>query len=465
MANMWTQMYKYGTFTSKAVSLAPSFPVFLKWYTFLQKSQWWSREQLEEYQLEKLHALVRHAYEHVPYYTRVFDERGVKPKDIQDFKDLQLLPFLTKDIIRDHFQELKARNLPESRFEHVNTGGTVKIIAVYYEKGVSRAREWAFIKTIWDRVGYHFADKCAILRGYRVAPSIDGVLAKQGLFGRWLILSPFDLTKENIPRYIALMRRFKPRYIQAYPSLVLIIAQYMMYHKLAPIKGLRGILAGSEGLNLTQKRFLEEVFHCPVLRWYGHAEQAVLGGECELSDTYHVFREYGILELVDQQGHLIDSPGKTGEIVATGLHNRTMPLLRYKTQDLSQYAPGGCSCGREYPLLADVEGRLHDFVVCKNQRVASLNALINAVRGLERFPPVLEIQYIQETPGEILINLVKGPGYKQGDDAKIVDAVDGIFGDQLKAQIHYVNAIPRKKNGKYLRLIQKLSVGFEDYHD
>jgi phenylacetate-CoA ligase len=465
MANMWTQLYKYGTFTTKAVSLFPSFPVFLKWYKFLQKSQWWSKEQLEEYQLEKLHALVRHAYEHVPYYTRVFDERGLKPKDIQDFKDLQLLPFLTKDIVRDHFQELKARNLPESAFERVNTGGTVKITAVDYEKGVSRAREWAFIKTIWDRVGYHFVDKCVILRGYRVSSKIDGALAKQGLFGRWLMLSPFDLTENNIPRYIELMRRFKPRYIQAYPSIILIIAQYMKYHGMAPITGLRGILAGSEGLSPMQKQFLEEVFHCPVLRWYGHAEQAVLAGECELSDNYHVFREYGILELVDQRDKVIDTRNKTGEIVATGLHNFTMPLIRYKTEDLSQYAPGGCSCGREYPLLADVEGRLHDFIVCKNQRVVSLNALINAVRGLERFPPVLEVQYIQEQPGEIMISLVRGPGYKNEDDRKILDAVHDIFGDQLNVQITYADAIPRKKNGKYLRLIQKLPVGFGDYHD
>ena len=71
--------------------------VFRDTYAFLQESQWWSREQLQEYQLEQLSKLLRHAYENVPYYRRIFDERGLKPKDIQDFKDLQELPYLTKD--------------------------------------------------------------------------------------------------------------------------------------------------------------------------------------------------------------------------------------------------------------------------------------------------------------------------------------------------------------------------------
>ena len=116
-------------------------------------------------------------------------------------------------------------------------------------------------------------------------------------------------------------------------------------------------------------------------------------------------------------------------------------------------------------MLANIEGRLQDFIVCKDQRVVSLNALINAVRSLERFPPVLETQYIQEKPGEIQIIIVRGPGYEEGDDTKILQSVYDIFGDQLKARVDYAEAIQRSKSGKYVRLIQKLPVGFEDYND
>jgi len=87
---------------------------FRQMYAFLQESQWWSREQLEEYQLEQLGRLLEHAYENVPYYRRVFDERGLKPKDIQDFKDLQQLPYLTKEIIQNNLSDLVAKNCLKS---------------------------------------------------------------------------------------------------------------------------------------------------------------------------------------------------------------------------------------------------------------------------------------------------------------------------------------------------------------
>ena len=81
-------------------------PEFLKWYNFLQESQWWSREKLEEYQMGQLNKLLHHAYKNVPYYRRVFDERGLKPENIQNFNDLSKLPYLTKEIIRENLSEL-----------------------------------------------------------------------------------------------------------------------------------------------------------------------------------------------------------------------------------------------------------------------------------------------------------------------------------------------------------------------
>lgn len=120
--------------------------VFRETYQFLQQSQWWSREQLEEYQLEQLSKLLLHAYENVSYYRRVFDERGLKPKDIQDFKDLQQLPYLTKEIIQNNLPDLVARKYPTSKLQYVIIGGSTGIpLGFYHENGVSGAKEWAFV--------------------------------------------------------------------------------------------------------------------------------------------------------------------------------------------------------------------------------------------------------------------------------------------------------------------------------
>lgn len=95
--------------------------VFWETYNFLQESQWWSREKLEEYQIQQLSRLLRHAYENVSYYRVVLDERGLKPKDIQDFKDLQQLPYLTKEDVRMNFNDLIARNIPKEQMDYGTT--------------------------------------------------------------------------------------------------------------------------------------------------------------------------------------------------------------------------------------------------------------------------------------------------------------------------------------------------------
>ena len=96
--------------TVKALSLIPSYRVYREMYTLLGKSQWWSREELAAYQAAALSRLLDHAYVNVPYYRRVFDDRGLVPGDIQTPADLRLLPFLTKEIVQANLPDLKARN-------------------------------------------------------------------------------------------------------------------------------------------------------------------------------------------------------------------------------------------------------------------------------------------------------------------------------------------------------------------
>jgi len=156
-ADFITAALRANPLTMKALSLVPSYHAYRKLYTFLQESQWWSREELEAYQMEALSRLLDHAYENVPYYRRVFRERGLVPEDIATLSDLELLPFLTKEIVQANLPDLKARNYPESAFEYVRTSGSTGTpMGFYYEKGASRVREWAFMKTQWDRIGYRF---------------------------------------------------------------------------------------------------------------------------------------------------------------------------------------------------------------------------------------------------------------------------------------------------------------------
>lgn len=451
--------------TTKAIDILPALPAFLNTYRLLKKSQRWSREQLEEYQLQKLGKLLNHAYENVPYYRKVFDSRGLRPSDIKDFNDLPKLPFLTKDIIRDNLDELKARNYSADKFEYVTTGGSTGVpLGFYYQKGVTNAIEWAFIKQLWNKVGYNFWDKCAILRGYTVKSADAGKFWEYSLFGRWLLLSSFHMTDENLLKYIYKIREFKPKFIQAYPSAITILARFMKDNKIEPFPTVKAILCSSENIYSWQRKLLEDVLKCRVFSFYGHSEKAVLAGECEKSTYYHIFPEYGIVELIGKDGIPMTNENEAGEIVATSLNNFVFPFIRYRTMDLAVPLNTRCECGSNYPLLEKVEGRLQDLVITKDGRLITLTALIFA-QHFEAFSRVKEMQIIQEKKGEITVRIVRTRQYSKDDERDILGKMQKIVSDGLDINLEYVDYISRTQSGKYKFLIQKLPIEFAEEKD
>jgi phenylacetate-CoA ligase len=431
-------------------------------YAFLQESQWWSREQLQEYQIKQLEKLLKHAYENVPYYKRVFNERGLKPENIQDFDDLRKLPFLTKNIIRENFADLVATNFPQSKLQYATTGGSTGTpMGFYQEKGITIGRERAFIITMWNRVGYQFDDKCIMLRGNVVKNTTKGKFWEHDPLNKLLILSSYHMKNENLAEYVEKIRQFQPKFIQAYPSAISILAKFMLENNIEPIPGVVALLCGSENLYETQRQLLEEAFQCRIYSWYGNTEQAVLGGECEKNHFYHLFPEYGITELIGKDGNSVTEEGEIGEIVGTSFNNYAMPFIRYKTMDLGVHTNESCDCGRNYSLLKKVEGRLQELIVTKDGRNVTLTAFIFG-QHFYAFSNIKEMQLVQEEKGKILVNIVKTPNYSDDDEEelrrKMIDSVDG----QLDVQFKYVNEIPRTKLGKFKFLIQKLPVEFGD---
>ncbi len=436
--------------------------VFRETYKFLQESQWWSRERLEEYQLEQLSKLLDHAYANVPYYRKVFDERGLKPKDIQDFKDLQQLPYLTKEIIQENLPGLVARNYPKSKLQYVTTGGSTGIpLGFYYEKGVSNAKEWAFMTMQWNRVGYQFGDKCVVLRGNVVERASKGKFWEYDPINKNLILSSYHMTDETLPKYIARIREFKPDFIQAYPSAITILARFIKENNIEPFPTVKAILCGSEKLYAWQRQLLVEAFQSLVYSWYGHTEMAALAGECEKSICYHVFPEYGFVELIGKDGKPVTDEDQMGEIVATGLNNFICPLIRYRTMDLASPTNNKCDCGRNYPLLKKVEGRLQELVVTEDKRLVTLTALIFA-QHFQAFSKVKEMQLVQEKEGMLTVRIVKNAGYLDSDEYEILSKMQRAVGSGLDVNFEYADFIPRTQSGKYRFLIQKLPIKFGD---
>lgn len=434
--------------------------VFWDTYNFLQESQWWSRERLEEYQMQQLSNLLHHAYENVPYYQKVFNERGLRPRDIQNFDDLRKLPYLTKEIIQENLPELVARNYPESKLQYCTTGGSTGIpLGFYHEKGVSQAKEQAFMLSQWNRVGFKIGNKCAVLRGNVVRSITKDNFWKYDPVNKNLILSSYHMTDETLPKYIARIREFKPNFIQAYPSAITIMARFMKENDIEPFQSVKAILCGSENLYQWQRELLEVIFQCRVYSWYGLAEQVALAGECEKTTYYHIFPEYGFAELILADGKSLSNKNEMGEIVATGFNNFICPLIRYRTMDLAVPANIKCECGRNYPLLKNVEGRLQELIVTRTGRLISMTA-INMHSDV--FDNIKQFQFYQDKRGKVFFNIVRKPTYTDMDTEYIHTELYKKFGDDVDLIPRFVDFIPRTKSGKYTFLIQKLPIELGD---
>lgn len=424
---------------------------FRETYSFLQKSQYWDKKQLEEYQIGQLQKLIKHAYETVPYYTKLFNEVGIKYKDIQDFGDIKKIPYLTKEIIQNNLEDLISTKFNKNKLTYMTTGGSTGIPMGFYAHGkYDKAREWAFISNMWGRIGYDVRkiNRCVILRGN--IPKKDIYEYKN----RDLILSSFKLTKENIEKYISLIDKFNPDFIQAYPSSISILAKHINENnKGIKLKNLKAIICASENIYDSQRKDIENAFGVRVYSFYGHTEHACIGGECEKSNYYHMQSEYGYMELIDENEDEVIAEDSIGEIVATGFNNYAMPFIRYRTYDMAVNTNKTCECGRSYKLIKRIDGRKQEFFVDGSYNNITFTRSHDPLWAVK--DKIWAYQYVQDEPGKVILNIHWKDKYNSADIETIRREFKRFY-PSLNIQIRNVEYIERTKGGKFKYLKQNI---------
>lgn len=435
--------------------------IFRATSALLAQSQFWSIKEHEAYQTQQLRQLVAHAYANIPFYRSLYDSFGVSPNDITNVHDIQKLPIISKDDIRAHVNEMKAQNFLQSQFQYHTTGGsTGKPVGFYWEADRTVPMEYAFMRRQWRWAGFEMGkQRSIVLRGI---PLPKGK-TYQMIPGNQMRLSTYDLTQSAITKYIEIIRSYEPVALQSYPSAAYILAQHILKQgwkdKIFP--SLKIVLCGSENLYPWQRKLIGEAFKSRVYSWYGQSEYVALGGECEHSTNYHFYSEYGITEFLDPLRNPVE-PGEIGEIVATGFNNYAMPLIRYRTEDRARLSTSQkCECGRNYPLVSSIEGRLQEMIVGKDGNLISMTA-INMHDSI--FDNVYQFQFYQDTPGKIQMRIHRKVGYTRYDEEKIRSGLFGKLRNRIDVNFEYVDSIPTTSRGKATFLIQKLDLDFNIQH-
>lgn len=429
-----------------------NFPTFLNTYVFLKESQWWKKERIEKYQLLQLKKLLHNSYKNVPYYKKLLNECNLNPANINSLQDLQNIPFLTKDIVRQNLENLKATNYPQHKFEYFSTGGsTGQPLQFFIEKGVYFAKMMAYGKIQNEWTNHHFFDKYVTIIGQKE-------LFKYGRFGRTLNLSSFNMNDEDIPIFIQKIRALKPKHILSYPSSLTKLACYMKKNNLNFFPSVKSVLCIAETLYPWQRTLIEEKFKCRVYERSCQRESVAFGIQCKNTNYFHMFPQFGIVELIGKDGKQIKNEDEIGEIVGTGLHNYNFPFIRYKTGDLGVYTSQQCSCGCHYPLLKRIEGRTQEFALSKTNQPIPLTGTYDLVAKSSQ--NIKECQFYQDTAGTLILNIVKTQNFTDNDNQMIQKNFHKLFGNRLDLTIRFVDHIPLTSSGKYQFLIQKLPIEF-----
>jgi len=272
---------------------------------------------------------------------------------------------------------------------------------------------------------------------------------------RAFVFSNFHMTPENVAEYARVMRRESLPYLHSYPSAVIDFARRLKDLGLEPPR-FRAILAASENLYPGQREFIESFFGARLFSWYGHTENVILAGECEVSNYYHIFPEYGVAEVIKEDGSPADAEGEVGELVGTSLDNFAMPLIRYRTDDWAVIGPGSCDCGRNYRLLKETRGRWHqEMLVGKLDNLISVTAL-NVHSDV--FDNVQQLQFYQREKGKVELRILRKANYSERDSRRILTALNEKTGDTLEVSLSFPEEIPLMPRGKFRFVIRDLEL-------
>lgn len=410
-------------------------------------SQWYDAERLRELQDEALRHLVAYCYDWVPYYRELFRKRGLHPSDIRTVEDLPKLPFLEKETLRAHGDELVSVQKKRWLLRRAHTSGTTGKPLTVYRDLDNVVYEYATLQRQWLWGGLQRNDRIATLKGEKRVPADRNKppFWRYSPSERKLVMSSYHLSRRNAEAYVEALRKFRPKGLEGYPSSIYALARFMAEQGITiPLKA---VFTTSETLEPRQRQLIEEVFACRVFDYYGQAERVVAIHTCE-HGSYHVLPEYGIAEFLPINGV---GNGNVYELVGTGLHNLAMPLLRYRLGDTVELGVERCPCGRAYPTVKAIVGRRDNYLVTPSG--ALIGRLDHVFKGARH---IVEAQLVQEVVDRVEVRIVPDNGFHSSDADYVRRKLQERVGSRMEVTIRVVDRIPRSKSGKFRAVVSRV---------
>ena len=408
-----------------------------RWYHRLNSMINWGPSDIIAWQNARLRQLVSDAYQFSPYYRQLFDSLLLKPEDVKTAEDLAKITPLTKEIIREHYDDILLKGKKGLSYRHSSTGGSTGNPTRYVKDNDSWGFDNAFNILMWKQTGYHYGDKFLALGSSSIFPtSKRSVLHDMyySLKGK-IPFNAMNMSEERMDECIKLIKRHRIHYIYGYASSIYLLARHVEKNHLESEVSIKACFPTSEILTDLYRTTIKRVFNCVVSDMYGAHDGGIVAHN--VSGGFKVGYNC-IVQTVDGSS--------SGPVLLTDVLSTSFPFIRYELGDEASLGEGYNDHYFNGQVLDEVTGRTSDIIRLENGRVLTGPGFTILFRKLN----VEAYRIYKSGPLEITVVVVKGSSYSEKDATLIMDTMHKHVGDDCNVVLEYADSIETRKNGKNL---------------
>ena len=408
-----------------------------RWYHRLNSMINWGPSDIIAWQNARLRQLVSDAYQYSHYYRNLFDSLSLKPGDIKSAEDLAKIPPLTKEIIREHYDDILLKGKKGLSYRHTSTGGSTGNPTRYVKDNDSWGFDNAFNILMWKQTGYHYGDKFLALGSSSIFPTSKRSVLHDlyySLKGK-IPFNAMNMSEERMDECIKLIKRHRIHYIYGYASSIYLLARHVEKNHLESEVSIRACFPTSEILTELYRTTIERVFGCVVSDMYGAHDGGIVAHN--ISGGFKVGYNC-IVQTADGSN--------SGPVLLTDVLNTSFPFIRYQLGDEALIGEGYNDSYFNGQVLDSVIGRTSDIIRLENGRVLTGPGYTVLFSKLN----VKAYRIFKSGPLEITVVVVKGRSYSEKDAALIMDTMHKHVGEDCNVVLEYADSIETRKNGKNL---------------
>jgi phenylacetate-CoA ligase len=409
---------------------------FRKMYKYLMESQFFTKEEMRKHQEKQLQKLIIHAYDNVKYYNEIFNKYKINPYKIKKKEDLREIPFLTKDIVRNRFKDLRAKNYkkfyPGLAFTSGTTGESLAFLLDQKNREIEYASTWR--QLTWAGIG--FKDKICTFRGDFVNDLKCDRIYKYDAIKKEYSFNSYCLKSNKIDKMIRIVKKLKPALIKGYPSVLNHISDHMRKQGIR-VNGINAIQTSSEMLLNDQRNEIENAFGARIFDWYSSSEYVTSAGNCDNNEGLHICDETSIVDF--------RKDGNFYEMIGTGLYNFSMPFINYKSEDYTSDMPTMCRCGRGLSIIPNIIGRNSEIIYTEKDTVITPSTFIHYWKHEVLSKLDVKFKYIQLIQKKIDVyelNYVLDKELNAQNKKKIMKYLKKLLGEGITIYYCEIDSIP-----------------------